>query len=384
MKTKQNLKQKLLSTGLLLGLLSLVGLIKLPLAVDTREFTTPILGLIDSITGHSLSGLTVLCVGIFPITNANILVSLLSTISPRLRALKSEGAYGKEKIFRITKYLAYGLGLIMSYITVSYLSKTNMIPSVSLFYSILYVTCLFLGVIITQKISDSITEIGLIDGMSSIILMNITKSIICNTYTTLRLANVAIGFVILKVVLSCLVFVLVYSLLQQELRIPAHIVTKKSMERNSTYFSIKLLGGISSTLIFVSMLTLLPQVVFNYKSNSLISYILITVLSVICYRIALLTQYDTDKIAQDLAKTNVYLDGIYQGKETATFLNKLLLKDSLIGGLFTASIFISASYINHLMIIDVASMFIFVTISSTLILTVQSNKAIENYKGFLY
>lgn len=384
MKTKQSLKQKLLSTGLLLGLLSLIGMIKLPLLMDTKEFTTPILSLIDSITGHSLSGLTVLCVGIFPITNANILVSLLSTISPRLRALKSEGAYGKEKIFRITKYLAYGLGLIMSYITVSYLSKTNMIPSVSLFYSILYVTCLFLGVIITQKISDSITEIGLIDGMSSIILMNITKSIICNTYTTLRLANVAIGFVILKVVLSCLVFVLVYSLLQQELRIPAHIVTKKSMERNSTYFSIKLLGGISSTLIFVSMLTLLPQVVFNYKSNSLISYILITVLSVICYRIALLTQYDTDKIAQDLAKTNVYLDGIYQGKETATFLNKLLLKDSLIGGLFTASIFISASYINHLMIIDVASMFIFVTISSTLILTVQSNKAIENYKGFLY
>lgn len=384
MKTKQSLKQKLLSTGLLLGLLSLLGMIKLPLLMDTKEFTTPILSLIDSITGHSLSGLTVLCVGIFPITNANILVSLLSTISPRLRALKSEGAYGKEKIFRITKYLAYGLGLIMSYITVSYLSKTNMIPSVSLFYSILYVTCLFLGVIITQKISDSITEIGLIDGMSSIILMNITKSIICNTYTTLRLANVAIGFVILKVVLSCLVFVLVYSLLQQELRIPAHIVTKKSMERNSTYFSIKLLGGISSTLIFVSMLTLLPQVVFNYKSNSLISYILITVLSVICYRIALLTQYDTDKIAQDLAKTNVYLDGIYQGKETATFLNKLLLKDSLIGGLFTASIFISASYINHLMIIDVASMFIFVTISSTLILTVQSNKAIENYKGFLY
>lgn len=384
MKTKQSLKQKLLSTGLLLGLLSLIGMIKLPLLMDTKEFTTPILSLIDSITGHSLSGLTVLCVGIFPITNANILVSLLSTISPRLRALKSEGAYGKEKIFRITKYLAYSLGLIMSYITVSYLSKTNMIPSVSLFYSIFYVTCLFLGVIITQKISDSITEIGLIDGMSSIILMNITKSIICNTYTTLRLANVAIGFVILKVVLSCLVFVLVYSLLQQELRIPAHIVTKKSMERNSTYFSIKLLGGISSTLIFVSMLTLLPQVVFNYKSNSLISYILITVLSVICYRIALLTQYDTDKIAQDLAKTNVYLDGIYQGKETATFLNKLLLKDSLIGGLFTASIFISASYINHLMIIDVASMFIFVTISSTLILTVQSNKAIENYKGFLY
>lgn len=384
MKTKQSLKQKLLSTGLLLGLLSLLGMIKLPLLMDTKEFTTPILSLIDSITGHSLSGLTVLCVGIFPITNANILVSLLSTISPRLRALKSEGAYGKEKIFRITKYLAYGLGLIMSYITVSYLSKTNMIPSVSLFYSILYVTCLFLGVIITQKISDSITEIGLIDGVSSIILMNIAKSIICNTYTTLRLANVAIGFVILKVVLSCLVFVLVYSLLQQELRIPAHIVTKKSMERNSTYFSIKLLGGISSTLIFVSMLTLLPQVVFNYKSNSLISYILITVLSVICYRIALLTQYDTDKIAQDLAKTNVYLDGIYQGKETATFLNKLLLKDSLIGGLFTASIFISASYINHLMIIDVASMFIFVTISSTLILTVQSNKAIENYKGFLY
>lgn len=384
MKTKQSLKQKLLSTGLLLGLLSLIGMIKLPLLMDTKEFMTPILSLIDSITGHSLSGLTVLCVGIFPITNANILVSLLSTISPRLRALKSEGAYGKEKIFRITKYLAYGLGLIMSYITVSYLSKTNMIPSVSLFYSILYVTCLFLGVIITQKISDSITEIGLIDGMSSIILMNITKSIICNTYTTLRLANVAIGFVILKVFLSCLVFVLVYSLLQQELRIPAHIVTKKSMERNSTYFSIKLLGGISSTLIFVSMLTLLPQVVFNYKSNSLISYILITVLSVICYRIALLTQYDTDKIAQDLAKTNVYLDGIYQGKETATFLNKLLLKDSLIGGLFTASIFISASYINHLMIIDVASMFIFVTISSTLILTVQSNKAIENYKGFLY
>lgn len=384
MKTKQSLKQKLLSTGLLLGLLSLISMIKLPLLMDTKEFTTPVLSLIDSITGHSLSGLTVLCVGIFPITNANILVSLLSTISPRLRALKSEGAYGKEKIFRITKYLAYGLGLIMSYITVSYLSKTNMIPSVSLFYSILYITCLFLGVIITQKISDSITEIGLIDGMSSIILMNITKSIICNTYTTLRLANVAIGFVILKVVLSCLVFVLVYSLLQQELRIPAHIVTKKSMERNSTYFSIKLLGGISSTLIFVSMLTLLPQVVFNYKSNSLISYILITVLSVICYRIALLTQYDTDKIAQDLAKTNVYLDGIYQGKETATFLNKLLLKDSLIGGLFTASIFISASYINHLMIIDVASMFIFVTISSTLILTVQSNKAIENYKGFLY
>lgn len=384
MKTKQSLKQKLLSTGLLLGLLSLISMIKLPLLMDTKEFTTPILSLIDSITGHSLSGLTVLCVGIFPITNANILVSLLSTISPRLRALKSEGAYGKEKIFRITKYLAYGLGLIMSYITVSYLSKTNMIPSVSLFYSILYVTCLFLGVIITQKISDSITEIGLIDGVSSIILMNIAKSIICNTYTTLRLANVAIGFVILKVVLSCLVFVLVYSLLQQELRIPAHIVTKKSMERNSTYFSIKLLGGISSTLIFVSMLTLLPQVVFNYKSNSLISYILITVLSVICYRIALLTQYDTDKIAQDLAKTNVYLDGIYQGKETATFLNKLLLKDSLIGGLFTASIFISASYINHLMIIDVASMFIFVTISSTLILTVQSNKAIENYKGFLY
>lgn len=384
MKTKQSLKQKLLSTGLLLGLLSLIGMIKLPLLMDTKEFTTPILSLIDSITGHSLSGLTVLCVGIFPITNANILVSLLSTISPRLRALKSEGAYGKTKLFRITKYLAYGLGLIMSYITVSYLSKTNMIPSVSLFYSILYVTCLFLGVIITQKISDSITEIGLIDGMSSIILMNITKSIICNTYTTLRLANVAIGFVILKVFLSCLVFVLVYSLLQQELRIPAHIVTKKSMERNSTYFSIKLLGGISSTLIFVSMLTLLPQVVFNYKSNSLISYILITVLSVICYRIALLTQYDTDKIAQDLAKTNVYLDGIYQGKETATFLNKLLLKDSLIGGLFTASIFISASYINHLMIIDVASMFIFVTISSTLILTVQSNKAIENYKGFLY
>ena len=132
------------------------------------------------------------------------------------------------------------------------------------------------------------------------------------------------------------------------------------------------------------MLTLLLSVVFKLDINSLSYNILIIVFSVLCYYISFVTQYDSKSIARNFAISNTYLDGINSGNPTIKFLNNLLYKNSIIGGIMTAGIFIISPFMLNTIILNIASLFIYVTILNKIIITVKSLNRIENYEGFLF
>lgn len=389
-KIKLSLKKKLTKTSFYLIAILLLNLIKLP--VKTLADTTisnPFLLFLDSITGGAFTGLAISCLGIIPFANAGMIVSLLATIVPRLQHLRSEGNYGSNKIKLLTNIIGTLITIAMSTILVSYLSLNGMLYSNLLISKIGIICLISVGTFIVNVLCNKITEINLVNGTSAVIACNITQYLILNILSDVKvlISNLSVSsniLIILRFLILILVFLIANCLLNIENKIPAHIVAKDKNKNNNTEFAINFIGSITTAIIFVNMLLIVPKLFYVSCAVPWINMLIILNTSILSYKISLSTIYNTEAISKELTISSIYLDGINQGEQTKKFLDKYLVKNSIQAGIVTAIVIIVSNYCSGLLLIDLQGVFILVAVIKGLLFSYKSNKAVESYKGFLY
>lgn len=377
----------------------------------------------DAFTGGSFTQMSVFALSITPYITSSIIVQLLTIAIPKLEELQKEGEEGRKKMTAITRYLTVALALIESAAMAIGFGRQGLLVEFNFVNAAVVIMTLTAGSTLLMWIGERITEKGVGNGISIVLLINILSRI-PQDFVTLysqfmsgkSLANAALAAVIiLLILLVVIVFVII---LQDAVRkIPVQysqkVVGRKTIGGQSTNIPLKVNTAGVIPVIFASSLMQFPVVIASFlvkgdgdgigseilrglNSNNwcdpsnlqyswgLIVYILLTVFFAYFYTSI---TFNPMEIANNMKKSGGFILGIRPGKPTVEYLTKILNYIIFIGACGLVIVQIIPFFFNGVFGANVSfggtSMIIIVGVVLETIKKVESMMLVRNYKGFL-
>ena len=278
------LRKKVLYTFFMLLIFRLVSVIPVPgldpAVMQQASETYDMLGLMNMMTGSSLSQMTIMAMGISPYINASIIMQLLTIAIPALERLQKEGGEeGKKKIQQITRYVTIGLAALQAIGIVAGLGAIK--PGYANFFGYVAIGIILAGgTALAMWIGEQITKNGIGNGISLLIftgiIANLFNGILTTTQGIFTGANTVGQLVI--ILLTTLVILVVVTLVDlSERRIPVQyakrVVGRKMYGGQSTHIPMKLLSVGVLPLIFAYSFMAFPGTIFAMFGTSSKAYI---------------------------------------------------------------------------------------------------------------
>ena len=229
------------------------------------------LGFFNAITGGSFLNMSVFALNITPYITSSIIVQLLTIAIPKLEEMQRDGEEGRKKMVAITRYLTIGLALIQSVAMTIGFYRGGLLTSNSPLTVIQVVTGLTAGSAVLMWIGERITEKGIGNGISIVLVINIISRMPEDIGTLFNqfIANKSIpkgilaGLIIAAIIVAVVVFVVV--LQDAERRIPVQYSKKlqgrKQAGGQSTYIPLKVNTGGVIPVIFAQSLLQTPVII---------------------------------------------------------------------------------------------------------------------------
>lgn len=369
-----------------------------------------ILGLFNLFSGGSLSRLTIFALGIMPYISASIIVQLLSTVVPALEQLKKEGNSGKRKITQYTRYLTLVLCTVQAIGIAKYLSASGAtFLNPSMFYPIAVVS-LLTGTMFLMWLGEQITERGIGNGISMIIFAGIVTGLPASVFNTLdkvRSGEIqAIGFILLC---ACLIAVTCFIVFMEraQRRITVHYAKAQGgrfMSTQKTHLPLKInMAGVIPP-IFASSIILFPATLGQwFGSSTRFSFLqdigmalspgkplyLLLLASAIMFFAFFYTAlvYNPKDTADNLKKSGAYIPGIRPGEQTSNYIDKIITRLTLVGGLYIAAVALLPEFLvygwNVPFYFGGTSLLIVVVVVMDFIAQVQAQLMSYQYEGLL-
>ncbi len=381
-----DLRKRLLFTLGLLAVYRLGGHIPTPgiNLVRWEEFFTrnsgSIFGFFDLFAGGNIRRLTIFALGIMPYITASIILQLLTVVVPTLEKLQKEGELGRRKITQWTRYLTVGLALVQSFGIATGLQamEGNIVIHSGFTFTVLTMISLTTGTAFIMWLGEQITERGVGNGMSLIIFAGIVVGLpnaIGNVYTNVFVTH-EWGFITLILILAMMIAVVAFIVLVErgERRIPVQyakrVVGRRVMGGQSTHMPLKVNAGGVIPVIFASSILAFPQTIAGLpfvKTNRWLSdtlgsirhgeplYVLLFVAGIIffCFFYVSII-FNPNEAADNMRKYGGFIPGIRPGRNTADYMNNILTKITVVGGLYLSilclipDIMISGIHLQHL------------------------------------
>ena len=339
-----------------------------------------IFGFLDLFAGGNIRRLTVFALGIMPYITASIILQLLTVVVPTLEKLQKEGELGRRKITQWTRYLTVALALMQSFgIAISLQGmEGNIVINPGFGFITLTMISLTTGTAFIMWLGEQITERGIGNGMSLIIFAGIVvglPSAIANIYTNVFVTgewNTLQLIVILIMMVAVVAFIVLVE--RGERRIPVQyakrVVGRKVMGGQSTHMPLKVNAGGVIPVIFASSILAFPQTLAPvpfFKNNAWLSamlgsirhgeplYVLLFVAGIVffCFFYVSII-FNPNEAADNMRKYGGFIPGIRPGKNTAQYMNNILTKITVVGGLYLSilclipDIMISGIKLQHL------------------------------------
>ena len=319
-----------------------------------------IFGFIDLFSGGMMRRLTIFALGIMPYITASIILQLLTVVVPTLEKLQKEGELGRRKITQWTRYLTVILAIIQSFGIALALQKAEggIVLNPGIGFMLMTMLSLTTGTAFIMWLGEQITERGIGNGMSLIIFAGIVVGIpraidniwqhvfVTKEWTAIHL------IVILTIMIAVVAFIVLVE--RGERRIPVQyakrVVGRRMMGGQSTHLPLKVNAGGVIPVIFASSLLAFPQTLMSWevvKNNAFLSgmlnaiggsqplyYLLFTVLIIFFCFFYVSIIFNPNEAADNMRKYGGFIPGIRPGKNTAEYMNKILTKITVVGGLY--------------------------------------------------
>lgn len=435
LKTLQNafkikeIREKILYTFFMLVVIRIGSQLPIP-GVQTNFFdelfsrqSSDAFGFFNTITGGSFTNMSVFALSITPYITSSIIMQLLTIAIPKLEEMQREGEDGRKKIAEYTRYLTVGLALMQSIAMSVGFGGRGLLVNFNAVSVIVAITTMTAGSAMLMWIGERITEHGVGNGISIVLLFNIISTLPSDLITiyerflvgkNVPVATVSL-IIILAIILAMVVFVIV--LQDAERRIPVQY-SKKMQGR-------KMVGGQSSNIplkvntagvipvIFASSLMSFPvviaeffQVDYNtiggkllrmlnsgswfhaeYPVYSIGMIVYIGLIVVFAYFYTSIT-FNPLEVANNMKKSGGFIPGIRPGKPTSDYLNSILNYIVFIGacGLIVVClipIMVSGIFSVGHMSFGGTSLIIIVGVVLETIKAIESQMLVRNYRGFL-
>jgi preprotein translocase subunit SecY len=338
-----------------------------------------LLGLLNMFSGGAFANASIFALGIMPYISASIVVQLLGVAVPYFQKLQKEGESGRKKINQITRYLtviitgaqapAY-LANLASQLPRSAITPFDGDPGASMtFFIISSVIILIAGTMFVMWLGERITEKGIGNGISLIIMIGI----IANLPFALAAEFVARveetgggGLVIFLVELVILmgIVVLAIMLVQGTRRIPVQfakrIVGNKQYGGVRQYIPLKVNAAGVMPIIFAQAIMFIPITLAGFTESEALSgfsaafanYLGFWYNFTFAILIILFTYFYTaitvnpNQMAEDMKKNGGFIPGVKPGKRTAEFIDNIMSRITLPGSLFLAFVAIMPAIVS--------------------------------------
>jgi preprotein translocase subunit SecY len=341
-----------------------------------------LLGFVDLFSGGNLRRLTIFALGIMPYITASIILQLLTVVYEPLARLQKEGELGRKKITQWTRYLTVILAVMQSFGIAMTLQRgvggeqLVRVPGVG--FVLMTVLTLTTGTTFIMWLGEQITQRGIGNGMSLIIFTGIVVGlpkamveIYTNVFVT-RQWNALQLLIILLVMVGVVAFIVLVE--RGERRIPVQyakrVVGRRVMGGQATHLPLKVNAGGVIPVIFASSILAFPQTLLQVpalKENRWVTgtlgaisfgeplYALLFVTGIIffCFFYVSII-FNPNEAADNMRKYGGFIPGIRPGRNTADYMNKILTKITVVGGLYLAvlslipEIMISGIKLQHL------------------------------------
>ena len=341
-----------------------------------------VLGFVDLFSGGNLRRLTIFALGIMPYITASIILQLLTVVYEPLAKLQKEGELGRKKITQWTRYLTVVLGALQSLGIALTLQKTStgvqFVTNPGVGFVLMTVITLTAGTAFIMWLGEQITERGIGNGMSLLIFAGIVVGLprgIADLYEKVQTrawGAFTVPAMLMLVVVMIIVVAFIVFVERSERRIPVQyakrIVGRKMMGGQSTYMPFRVNAGGVMPVIFAASILSAPLFLAQYFKNArgigwifdalranepLYEFLYIIGIIFFAYFYVSII-FDPARVADDMRRYGGFIPGIRPGKRTQEYVNDILTRLTLVGGLYLCIVsiipqwMIGGIHLNHL------------------------------------
>ncbi len=376
----------------------------------------------SAFTGGSFENMSIFALSITPYITSSIIIQLLTIAIPALEEMHRDGEDGRKKITQITRYTTVGLALIESIAMTIGFGRSGLLEEFNALNAITVVVALVAGSTLLMWIGERITENGVGNGISIVLMVNILSSVPSDFVSlyelfvkgkTIARGGLA-GLIIIAVVLVTVVLVIFLN--DGERRIPVQYAKKmqgrKMVGGQSTHIPLKVNTAGVIPVIFASSLMSIPSMIISFAgiSTSGIASTLVSMLSqnnwfnfshpeysigLILYIVLIVffayfytsITFNPIEVSDNIKKQGGFIPGIRPGKPTTEYLDKVLSNLVFIGAVGLIIVVLVPILFNGVFGASVSfggtSIIIIVGVILETLKQIESQMVVRNYRGFL-
>ncbi len=343
-----------------------------------RQTESGLLGLLDMFSGGAFSNASIFALGIMPYISASIVIQLLGMAVPYFQKLQKEGESGRRKINQITRYLTV---FITGFQAPAYIGNmisqlppeavTPFSPAVttpSTFFWVSSVVILISGTLFVMWLGEKITDKGLGNGISLIIMIGIIArlpfALAAEFFSRMEQQGGGLVMFVIEIAVLIIVILLCILLVQGTRKVPVQyakrIVGNKQYGGVRQYIPLKVNAAGVMPIIFAQALMFLPITLAGFAQSESLSGFLSTFSNmhgfwynfVFAIMIIAFTYFYTaitinpNQMAEDMKKNGGFIPGVKPGKKTAEFMDTIMSRITLPGSVFLAFVAIMPSLVS--------------------------------------
>jgi len=351
-----------------------------PAQLDALQAQTDdgILGLLNMFSGGAFANASIFALGIMPYISASIVIQLLGLAVPYFQKLQKEGESGRKKINQMTRYLTVAITAAQA---PAYLANlAAQLPRAAItpfdgdpaapmtFFIISSVIILIAGTMFVMWLGERITEKGIGNGISIIIMVGIIANLPFAIFAEFvaRMEEQGGGLVIFLVQLVILMAIVVFCILlvQGTRRIPVQfakrVVGNKQYGGVRQYIPLKVNAAGVMPIIFAQAIMFVPITLAGFGDSEALTGIAAAFSNFVGFwynltfaiLIILFTYFYTaitvnpNQMAEDMKKNGGFIPGIKPGKRTAEYIDSVMSRITLPGSIFLAFVAIMPALVS--------------------------------------
>jgi preprotein translocase subunit SecY len=317
-----------------------------------------ILNMFNMFSGGALERLSIFALGVMPYISASIIIQMMAVVVPQLAAIKKEGESGRRKLTQYTRYGTVLLALVQGASAAIAFQNQGVVINPGPQFVFVAVTTLIAGAMFLMWLGEQITERGLGNGISMIILAGIVAGLPSAIGGTLELVrtgeiHAALALILFTMVIAVTTFVVFVERGQRRIQVnyAKRQQGRKMFAGQSTHLPFKLnMSGVIPP-IFASSLLLFPATLASWSgTNDGMSWLQSVsaamspgqpahmvlyggLIIFFCFFYTALV-FNSRETAENLKKSGAFIPGIRPGQQTGEYIDKVLTRLTVWGALY--------------------------------------------------
>ncbi|MDH6341649.1 preprotein translocase subunit SecY [Parabacteroides sp. PFB2-12] len=372
----EDLRNRILTTLLLVGIYRFGTYVVIP-GVDPQSLTAlqsqtrgGLLALLDMFSGGAFANASIFALGIMPYISASIVMQLLAIAVPAMQKMQREGESGRRKINQYTRLLTIAILLLQGptylvNLSVQLRQVGAALPS-GVFFSIYATIILAAGSMFVLWLGERITDKGIGNGISFIILVGIIARLPHSLFQEFisRQSESTGGLVMFLFEMLFLLVVIAGAimLVQGTRKVPVQyakrIVGNKQYGGARQYIPLKVNSANVMPIIFAQAIMFIPISIIGFSNTGEVSrfwsvfmdntgfwynFVFALLIILFTYFYTAITINPT-QMADDLKRNNGFIPGVKPGKATKDYLDAIMDRITLPGALFLALVAIMPAF----------------------------------------